>query len=158
MIWLRQGYFFTKYTCTAHIFPPSESLHTQTLMGDAKCYLQVWWVKHAVRLHVFKICNHLVEFIHFYSFIHLLIKHKSQLKVSIRTCENSNLWKTLTHIRYKHAAGTVCCQSFMQNSIQNCQADEIKSAALSNSGVSQWLKLTCRPTEHFSPEYKIVTK
>lgn len=33
-----------------------------------------------------------------------------------------------------------------------------KSAGLSKSGVSQWLKLTCRPTERFSWEYKLVTK
>lgn len=41
--------------------------------------------------------------------------------------------------------------------MQICQAHE-KSAVLSNSGVSQRLKLTCRPTEHFSLKYKIVTK
>lgn len=33
-----------------------------------------------------------------------------------------------------------------------------KSAALSKSEVSQQLKLTCRPTERFSWEYKLVTK
>lgn len=69
-----------------------------------------------------------------------------------------NLWETLvvvvTHTRCKHAADG-CMLSFIP--LQICQADE-KSAVLSNSGVSQLLKLTCRPTEHFSLEYKIVTK
>lgn len=33
-----------------------------------------------------------------------------------------------------------------------------KSAALSKSGVSQWLKSTWRPTEQISPENQVVTK
>lgn len=105
-----------------------------------------------------------IEFIHFYSFIHLVIKRKilteSQSETSKKTCENSNLWETLvvfqTHTRYKHEADG-CMLSVIP--IQNCQADEKKkSAALSNCGVSRQLKLTRRPTEYFSPEYKIVTK
>ncbi len=87
--------------------------------------------------------------------LHLVIKHKSQ---SCLRRENSNLWKTLvaslTHTAYKHA---VDGRMLSVTPMQNCQADE-KSAALSKNGVSPWLKLTCRPTEHFSPGCKLVTK
>ncbi len=48
----------------------------------------------------------------------------------------------------------VCCQLFQHKTARLMK----KSAALSNSGVSQWLKLTCRPTEHFSAEYKLNAK
>lgn len=76
-----------------------------------------------------------IEFIHFYSFIHLVIKHKSltesQSKMSKKTCENSNLWETLvvfqTHTRYKHAADG-CMLSVIP--IQNCQADEKKKCCV----------------------------
>lgn len=69
-----------------------------------------------------------MEALHFYSFIHLVIKHKIQSwSKRITTCENSNLWKTLvvslTSTRYKHAANG-CMLSVIP--ALNCQADEKK--------------------------------
>lgn len=52
-----------------------------------------------------------------------------------------------------------CCLSFQRKNRQTDEKKkERKSAALSKSGVSQWLKSSCRPTEQISPENQVVTK
>lgn len=78
-----------------------------------------------------------------------------------------NLWKSRRSpprhaTACKHAADG-CMLSVIPT--QNCQGDEKerrgeekKKCCISKCGVSRWLKLTCRPTEHFSPEWKLVRK
>lgn len=119
---VKQGQF-TKSTCNAHSAFPISQGRCQVLLTH-RC----GGLTDKVRWNVLKICNYLIwnPFI----FIHLFILSSNtnrRFKVSLRTCKNSNLWKTLvvslTHTTYKHAANG-CMLSVIPT--QNCQADEKK--------------------------------